>query len=565
MENENNKDILPEEDISLSAEEILKDILAETGIAPDVPAEAEAPAEAEIAVEAEPVSELDARVEAHMASLEATQSLPEIETGMEGDAEFREALEALKAFSARYGEAEEAPTEEAPAEEAPAEEAPAEDALPQQPITENTVSFVPPVSAPVENLEATQQFDPVAEPAAEEAPQEAPVRKKPPVRKGRPGTEKGYGLFGLPHVVSTGIWLAIILTVGISLGRILWVCAADLLAFGKPDKPFTITIEETDTIETIAEKLSSTGVIRYKNLFIQFAKLTGKGEDVLPGTYTLNTKYDYNALLKMMSYVPVNLEGITVLIPEGYNCAQVFRLLEEKGVCTAAELEEYAANGELNEYWFLEGVPRGTKYCLEGYLYPDTYQFYKNDEPRRVLQKFLNCFDYRFTEKMYNDFIAMQKRFDNMLKKNGYGKTYRETHKLTFHKLITMASIVEEEKATAAEGYDIAAVFYNRLAKPASYPRLDSDATVHYAIGSYLERHELTSKDLKTDSPYNTRKYGGLPPGPITNPGSFSLYAALYPSETAYYYFIYDAGLGYHRFSKTLKEHQNWVDFLKKQ
>ena len=552
MENENKKDMLPEEDMTFSAEDIIKDILAETGIAPEVeiPEELPTPAEAEVAADAEtPVSELDARVEAQMASIEATQSLPEIETGLEGDAEFREALEALKAFSARFEDADSTP------EEVPV----------QQPVTENTVSFVPPVSAPEQNLEETQQFDPVADPVKEEeAPQPAPVRKKPPVRKGRPSAKKGYGLLGLPHVVSTGIWLAIILTIGISLGRILWVCAADLLAFGKPDKAFTITIEENETIESIADKLHSAGVVRYKNLFIQFAKLTGKGEDVLPGTYTLNAKYDYNALLKMMSYVPVITEAVTVLVPEGYNCAQVFRLLEEKGVCTAAELEEYAANGELNDYWFLEGVPRGTKYCLEGYLYPDTYQFYKNDEPRRVLQKFLNCFDYRFTDKMYNDFLSMQKRFDDMLKKNGYGKTYREANKLTFHKLITMASIVEEEKATAAEGYDIAAVFYNRLAKPASYPRLDSDATVHYAIGSYLERHELTFQDLKTDSPYNTRKYGGLPPGPITNPGSFSLYAALYPSETAYYYFIYDAGLGYHRFSKTLEEHQNWVEFLKK-
>ncbi len=594
MENENNKDILPQEDTSLSAEDIIKDILAATGISPDevapvefdalvdkivsaeVPAEADAPAEAEAKVSAEAavsteteitsdsapaVSDLDARVEAQMASIEASQSLPDIETGLEGDAEFQEALEALKAFSARYGGKTGTPTEDA----TPVENTAPEKVLPQPPVTEHTVSFDHPVSAPAENMESTQKFDPVAESADKETPQPAPVRKKPPVRKGRPSAKTGYGLFGLPHVISTGIWLAIILAIGISLGRILWVCAADLLAFGKPDKPFTITVEETDTIETIADKLSHAGVVRYKNLFIQFAKITGKGEDVLPGTYTLNAKYDYNALLKMMSFVPVNTESVTILIPEGYNCAQVFRLLEEKGVCSVADLEEWAANGELNEYWFLEGVPRGTKYCLEGYLYPDTYQFYKNDEPRRVLQKFLNCFDYRFTEKMYNDFMSMQNRFDTMLKNNGYGEAYREANKLTFHKLITMASIVEEEKATSAEGYDIAAVFYNRLAKAASYPRLDSDATVHYAIGSYLERHELTATDLDVDSPYNTRKYGGLPPGPITNPGSFSLYAALYPSETAYYYFIYDAGMGFHRFSKTLEEHENWVNLLKQQ
>jgi UPF0755 protein len=263
-----------------------------------------------------------------------------------------------------------------------------------------------------------------------------------------------------------------------------------------------------------------------------------------------------------MSYKPANTEVVELLIPEGYNCAQIFKLLDEKGVCTVAKLEEWAANGELKDYWFLEGVPRGTKYCLEGYLYPDTYKFYKDADPQYVLQKFLNNFDNRFTDKMYNDFIAMQNRFAKMMKNNGYSTSYVNSHKLTFHQYITLASIVEEEKANSAEGYDIAAVFYNRLAKPSHYPRLDSDATVYYAIGAYFERKPLTREDLNCDSPYNTRKSNGLPPGPITNPGSYSLYAALYPSTEKYYYFIFDKTAGVHRFSKTLAEHNKWAEEL---
>ena len=521
-------------------------------------------------------------------------------TGLGEDEDFQDALNALESFSARYdipteasaeavtaeetSAVEEAPTaEEAPAieeaptveestipeeakEEAHPEEAPQKEVKPMY-VSEDTVPFTAPVTPQADDLGKTQKFTPVSggekpiDVSGLGKPRRA-GRRRAPARKGRPAPKKGYGLFGIPHVISTCIWLAIIVTIGISLGRILWVCAADLLAFGKPDKVITITIEEGDTTEVIAAKLEQAGLIRYPNLFIFFADITGKAERVIPDTYNLNAMYDYNALLKMMSYKQVNTDVVEIMIPEGYNCAQIFKLLEEKGVCSVEDLEEWAANGELKDYWFLEGLPRGTKYCLEGYLYPDTYKFYKDAEPQYVLQKFLNAFDNRFTDKMYNDFLKMQERYAKMLKSNGYSNAWIESHKLTFHQLITVASIVEEEKANSAEGYDIAAVFYNRLTKASHYPRLDSDATVYYAIGAYFERKPLTREDLNCDSPYNTRKSNGLPPGPITNPGSYSLYAALYPSTEKYYYFIFDKTAGVHRFSKTLAEHNKWAEEL---
>ena len=484
---------------------------------------------------------------------ETSEELEDNATEVPDETSFQDALAALQAFSARYAE---------PAESVSEPEAPTPAAA-EAPVTEDTVSFTAPVAAPLDDLGATQKFTPVTEEdASVNEPNQNSPRRRAPIRKGRPAPKKGYGLLGIPHIVSTIIWLALIVTIGISVGRMLWVCAADLLAFGKPDKAITITIEENDSIKTIAEKLEKAGLIRYPNLFVLFADITGKGDRVIPDTYTLNSMYDYNALLKMMSYKPVNTDTVDIMVPEGYNCAQIFKLLEDKGVCTVAKLEEWAANGELKDYWFLEGVPRGTKYCLEGYLYPDTYKFYKDADPQYVLQKFLNNFANRFTDKMYNDFIAMQNRFAKMMKNNGYSTSYVNSHKLTFHQYITLASIVEEEKANSAEGYDIAAVFYNRLAKPSHYPRLDSDATVYYAIGSYFERKALTKTDLNSDSPYNTRKANGLPPGPISNPGSYSLYAALYPSETKYYYYYFDKAAGVHRFSKTLAEHNQWITQL---
>lgn len=365
------------------------------------------------------------------------------------------------------------------------------------------------------------------------------------IRKLRPNAKKGYGLLGIPHIISTIIWLCIIVAIGVSLGRTVWVCAADLLALGKTGQEVTITIEATDMLSDISEKLQKAGMIRYPQLFEMFAKLTGKGNGIQEGsiTFSQETVYDYNALINAMSYRGAAAETVEVMIPEGYNCAQIFALLEEKGVCGAAELEAYAANGELESYWFLDGVERGHKYCLEGFLFPDTYEFYLNDEPRRVIEKFLNDFDYRFTDRMIDKFVALNE-------KTGLNLTTRD--------VVIMASIIEKEKASSLEGYTISSVFYNRLTHSASYPFLNSDATILYAT-EYYNKGELTTDTQINASPYNTYTQTGLPAGPIANPGLSSLDAALDPEETEYYYFIFDKDAGVHRFSRNLAEHTEWA------
>ena len=232
-------------------------------------------------------------------------------------------------------------------------------------------------------------------------------------------------------------------------------------------------------------------------------------------------------------------------------------------MCTVKELEEYAANGELKDYWFLEGIERGDKYCLEGFLFPDTYDFYTNDDPKRVLEKMLDDFDYRFTDAMKENFQQMQERYANMLSGNGYDSEYIDSHQLTLPQVVTMASMVQKEMATTKESFTIASVLYNRLTNQKEYPRLDCDATVYYAIGDYFwEKEELTQEDLDFDSPYNTRKNQGLPPGPICNPGIYAIYAALDPDDTDYHYYVYSKEAGEHLFSETLAEHEQKVEAL---
>ena len=237
-------------------------------------------------------------------------------------------------------------------------------------------------------------------------------------RKGRPKRKKGYGLFGLPHLVATVIWLAIIVMIGTSLGRMLWVCAADVLAFGRESKQVTVTITTKDTIDDIAQKLYEAELIRYPEVFKLYAKIAVDEGDILPGTFQLDTIYDYHALVVQMG-PKSSTRGVVddLLIPEGLNCRQIFELLEQHNVCTVEELEEYAASGEFSDFWFLEGVERGDKYCLEGFLFPDTYDFYEHSTPREALGKMLLGFEARVDkEETLAALDALNQRLSTMMR-----------------------------------------------------------------------------------------------------------------------------------------------------
>lgn len=382
------------------------------------------------------------------------------------------------------------------------------------------------------------------------------------VPKGRPKRKKGYGLFGIPHIISTAIWLAITVMIGVSLGRILWVCCADVMAFGKPEVSSYIVVDENDTIETISQKLADAHLIRYPGLFQKFAEITKKSDRIKTGTHELSSHLDYNAMINSMVYAGTGRVEIEITFPEGFNCAQTFRLLEEKGVCAAADMEALAAEGDLGDYWFLEGLERGDKYCLEGYLAPDTYRFYTNDDPQNVMKKFLDAFDARFTDIMREKLQVMQARYATMLANGGFSAEYIEANPLTLHQVLTIASVVARETSDEEEGYDIASIFYNRLTD-VNYGTMGSDATVYYALGDYYhDMGKLTEEDLNVDSPFNTRKNPGIPPRPICNPGAYALYAALDPNETNYHFFLYDITVSKHLFSETYEEHLQKIEEL---
>lgn len=391
-------------------------------------------------------------------------------------------------------------------------------------------------------------------PATEEP--EPPTKSSRPMRKGRPRRKRKEDFLGIPQLLTTAVWLAIIVMIGVSLGRMLWVCAADVLAFGRESRDVVVTIQKEDTIEDIAEMLQQKGLIRYSGLFQLYASIAVDDGEISPGTYTLNTILDYHALVGQMSPSSSSRAVVSdVLIPEGYNCRQIFELLEQSGICTVKELEDYAANGEFQDFWFLEGVERGDRYCLEGYLFPDTYDFYSNSTPREALGKMLLGFENRFTQEIYDKLPVLNARLSEMMRANGCSQEYIDNHQLSLRELLTVASLIEEETSGASESPRIASVIYNRLTQDQEYERyLNIDAAIIYATG------DAEHIDTSVDSPYNTYLHAGLTPGPISNPGLSSINAALEFEDTDYYYYVLNPSTGEHQFSKTYEEHQKWVE-----
>ena len=367
-----------------------------------------------------------------------------------------------------------------------------------------------------------------------------------------PAEEKKHGR--LPSGIRVLLYVCCVLAASVLLAVFAWRCADDVLSLTKPDSEVTVTISDGATISQIAGELKSKGLVRYETLFKFYCWASHAEKTIEPGTYTLNSRYDYHALVSNMIEASPDRAVVEVTIPEGYECEDIFRLLEADGVCSYQDLADTAASYEF-AYDFLQEIPYGSENRLEGYLFPDTYQFYMGDDPENVIDKFLRNFDNKFTSDLYDALDALNDRLAQRMRQNAFSETEIADAQLSLYDLITVASLVEKETARTSESATIASVIYNRLCSKL-YPCLEIDATIQYALA---ERKEvLSNADKGVISPYNTYTNAGLPAGPIANPGMNSIRAALYPAETKYYFYALDT-TGVHHFSETYYEHQNFL------
>lgn len=304
--------------------------------------------------------------------------------------------------------------------------------------------------------------------------------------------------------------------------------ANDALALMKPSSDLSVKIEKGSTVGRIARELKDAGLIEYRWAFVLFAKVTGNADSFQYGTYVLNTDMDYLELVTNLQKTASFRATVTVMIPEGAELREIIATLDEKNVCSAEELWDAVENHPF-DYDFLQNLPEREN-RLEGYLFPDTYEFFEQSDAVTVLTKFLDNFEVKFSQEL---------------------RDRAQEIGMSIDEVVTLASVIEREAASDEDRATVSSVFHNRL-NSTQYPLLQSCATVQYVLQE--RKPVLTYDDIKIDSPYNTYLYEGLPIGPIASPGLASIRAALYPETTDYYFFVVSAD-GTHIFSKTLAEH----------
>ena len=354
------------------------------------------------------------------------------------------------------------------------------------------------------------------------------------------------------------MYAAFVICVSVILACAGWMFACDVLALNKDPATATVTLPKeifadkeqeirdadgnvtgTKTVRAadigyVADALKDAGIVEYKNLFRLFARFSHADVKLDPGTYVLNTELDYRALVKNMQVGTASMVVTTLTFPEGWTMAKIFEKLEEEGVCSAESLNKAAADFNYS-FRFLENAETGDALRLEGFIFPNTYDFYQGEQASSVINKFLTALHSRITADMWNK-IELR------------GTTFRDS--------VIVASMIEKEAADNSERAAIASVIYNRMA--VGMP-LGIDSTILYLHPDYSGGVELPPELLEEDSPYNTRKYTGLPPTPICNPGMASIEAAISPASTAYYYYALNAETGKHEFFRNYEDFAAFV------
>ncbi len=336
-----------------------------------------------------------------------------------------------------------------------------------------------------------------------------------------------------------GIFLFIfILAVCGGLAYFIVVGALDFSGLNKSESKIEVVIPQGTSTQQIAAILEENDLIDQPLIFRLYSRFTGRDGTYQAGIYSLSADMGYQNLMAVI--IAGNpRETVTVTIPEGFTIDQIAEKLAENNVCTTADFYDALLN-ETYDYDFFSSIPQasdggvyeGRIYRLEGYLFPDTYEFFIESSGKNVIDKFLSNFDSKFTTAMKS---AMQARG------------------LTLDDVVIMASIAEKEAATDADMPKVTRVLYNRL--DSDYTRLECDSTALYVkdLMPNIQGAEIINQA------YDTYSRSGLTAGAICNPGLAALEAAVYPSDDSYiaqcYYFANDTQ-GNTYYSKTFAAHE---------
>jgi hypothetical protein len=391
----------------------------------------------------------------------------------------------------------------------------------------------------------TAPDEPEAEPAAN------PVRKRKKRRKKKKYTN---------HTRTMGhVFLGVVLSVaaicvGVFLAWKVIVGLMDYTGMAKKSHEADIVIDSTMNVDDIAETLHENGIIEMPWLFKAYINMKDEEEGFLDGEYTVNSTMSYSNIITLLKTVRQYTNTVTVMIPEGYNAQQIGQLLEENLVCRADDFEKYYRS-KLEKYDFEEQitVTENRFYALEGYLFPDTYEFYVIDDLPDKPSMDTSQYAKQAAEKMYSN-------FQNKITKKMYARA--KELGMTFDEVVTLASIIQKEGTNEENMANISSVFHNRLENMYEYPHLQSDTTDNYIED--VIRPNIPSSSLalyeNVITAYDTYTCEGLPAGPICSPGLEAINAALYPAETDYYYFLSSSDGVFYYASTVEKHEQNIID-----
>lgn len=332
------------------------------------------------------------------------------------------------------------------------------------------------------------------------------------------------------------VWVTMVVIVGIVLSQVILVGINDMLAIKREENPTVvkISIPADPTMEQIGQILEENGVIDRADYFILYANITSSVDGFRQGEYQIETDKDYEAIINFLQSNINRTDIVTVQITEGMNVLEIADKLKQEGVLSDVQAFLDVCNSDIfdEDYDFLSAIDNDSDryYKLEGYLFPDTYDFYLNEEPETIVSKFLNNFETKIydTKDVYIS-GAKSTTIEKLIEDSDY----------TLDEILTIASIIQAEAANKDDMYYISSILHNRLDYGASIgvAKLNCDCTVYYPYREYSDVPEAIRGTYK--STYNTNNVTGLPAGPICNPSLEAILAAINPYQSDYLFFCH--------------------------
>lgn len=326
------------------------------------------------------------------------------------------------------------------------------------------------------------------------------------------------------------LYFSAILALAVVISQFLVSGVYDLLGVSREPGEVEIVLEPGVKDEEVVEILLEAGAIKEPFFYTLYAKVTKAAYS--PGTYIINRDADYEYIINSLRGTANRIDTAKITFIEGGTVEQFAKQLEKAKVCDAEEFLKALNEEDFTNYNFIKAIPNAGEraYALEGYLFPDTYEFYLYENPKTAVRRFLNNMNAaKLTREVYD---------------------LAEKQNMSVDQILILASMIQKEAGTVEDMYKISSVFHNRLDNWGENALLQSDPT-------YMYEDKLSAK---YDGLYDTYVCGGLPVGPICNPGMEAIKAALKPAETKYYYFVADIN-GKTYYATTLAEHEKNIRY----